>query len=384
MGGGGHMSAPTTKTDQKKNPLPRAPISKPPFTLSDIKKAIPPHCFERSLIRSCYYLVHDLILIYIFYYIAATYLHVLPSPYSYLAWFAYWIVQGCVSTGIWVNAHECGHQAFSHYPWINDTIGFILHSALLTPYFSWKYSHRRHHSNTASLENDENYVPKTKSELKWFTKAYANNPLGRLFILVFTLAVGLPLYYAINVAGRPYDRFASHYNPYSPIYNDRERLQIYISDVGVIATSYVLYRVACTQGLTWLVCIYGVPLLIVNGFIVLITFLHHTHSSLPHYDSHEWNWLRGALATVDRDYGVLNYFFHNIADTHVMHHLFSSIPHYHAIEATKAIKPVLGEYYQYDGTPIYKAMWRDFKECIYVEKDKESQEKGVYWYKNSI
>ncbi|KAG5572878.1 hypothetical protein H5410_062644 [Solanum commersonii] len=114
---------------------------------------------------------------------------------------------------------------------------------------------------------------------------------------------------------------------------------------------------------------------IVNGFIVLITFFHHTHSSLPHYDSHEWNWLRGALATADRDYGVLNYFFHNIADTHVMHHLFSSIPHYHAIEAIKAIKPVLGEYYQYDGTPIYKAMWRDFKECIYVEKDKESQRK---------
>ncbi|MCD7467974.1 Delta(12)-fatty-acid desaturase [Datura stramonium] len=379
MGAGGKMSVPTTK-----NPSQRVPITKPPFTLSDIKNVIPPHCFQRSFVRSFSYLVLDLILVSIFYYLATTYFHMLPFPYSYLAWAVYWIAQGCVCTGVWVIAHECGHQAFSDYPWINNTVGFILHSALLTPYFSWKYSHRRHHSNTGSLERDENHVPKVKSELRWYTKAYANNPLGQLLIIAFTLAVGLPLYFAINIAGRPYDRFASHYDPYSPIYNDRERLQIYISNVGVIATSYILYRVAITQGLAWLVCIYGVPLLIVNGFIVLITFLHHTHPSLPHYNSYEWNWLRGALTTVDRDYGVLNNIFHHIVDTHIVHHLFSAIPHYHAVEATKAVRPLLGEYYQFDGTPFYQALWRDFKECIYVEADEGSQHKGVFWYKNKL
>ncbi|KAK4354509.1 hypothetical protein RND71_026703 [Anisodus tanguticus] len=87
-------------------------------------------------------------------------------------WSIYWIVQGCVCIGIWVIAHECGHQAFSDYPWINDTVGLILHSALLAPYFSWKYSHRHHHSNTGSLERDENYVPKFKSQLRWYTKVY--------------------------------------------------------------------------------------------------------------------------------------------------------------------------------------------------------------------
>ncbi|KAG5569059.1 hypothetical protein H5410_058825 [Solanum commersonii] len=354
------------------------------FFVGDIKKAIPPHCFQRSLFRSFSYLVQDLMLVSVFYYIASSYFHFLPSPYYYLAWPIYWIFQGCVCTGIWVIAHECGHQAFSDYQWINDTVGFIFHSALLTPYFSWKYSHRRHHSNTNSLEHDENHVPKLKTKLRWYTKLYMNNPLGRLLILAFTLTIGLPLYYAINIAGRPYDRFASHYDPYSPIYNDRERLQIYISDAGLIATIYVLYRVALTQGLTWVVCIYGVPLLIVSGFIVLITLLHHTHASLPHYDSSEWDWLRGALATVDRDYGVLTKVFHNITDTHVVHHLFSSIPHYHAMEATKAVRPLLGEYYQFDGTPFYKAIWRDFG-CIYVEKDDEAtQGKGIFWYKNNF
>ncbi|CAI9776698.1 unnamed protein product [Fraxinus pennsylvanica] len=381
MGAGGRMSVPTTRGEEKKNLLKRVPCSNPPFTVGDIKKAIPPHCFKRSLFRSVSYVVYDLFLISLFYYIATSYFHLLPSPFSYLTWPVYWILQGCVSTGVWVIAHECGHHAFSDYPWVDDTVGLILHSTLLVPYFSWKYSHRRHHSNTGSLDRDEVFVPKLKSELSWFSK-YLNNPPGRVMTLVVTLTLGWPLYLALNVSGRPYDRFACHYDPYGPIYNDRERLQIYISDVGVIATTYILYRLALDQGLVWLTCIYGVPLLVVNGFLVLITYLQHTHPSLPRYDSSEWDWLRGALSTVDRDYGVLNKVFHNITDTHVAHHLFSTVPHYHAMEVTKAIKPLLGEYYQFDGTPFYKAMWREAKECLYVEPDEPN--KGVFWYKNKF
>ncbi|MCD7467209.1 Delta(12)-fatty-acid desaturase [Datura stramonium] len=384
MGGGGNMSNPTIKTEQKKNPLQRVTFSKPPFTIGDIKKAIPSRCFERSLLRSFTYLVQDLILVFFFYYIATTYFHFLPSPYYYIAWPIYWIFQGCVFTGIWMIGHECGHHAFSDYHRINDTVGLILHSLLLTPYFSWKYSHRRHHSNTSSIEHDEVYVPKLKSELSCFSKYLNNNLLGRVLGFACTFTLGWPLYLVFNASGRAYDRFASHYNPYSPIYNNRERLQIYISDAGVIATIYVLYRIVLVQGLPWLVSIYGAPLQIMSSFIVLITFLHHTHSSLPHYDSSEWDWLRGALATVDRDFGILNKVFHHITDTHVLHHLFSTIPHYHAMEATKAVKPLLGEYYQFDGTPIYKAIWRDSRECLYVDKDEGSKDKGIFWYKNKL
>ncbi|KAG5572408.1 hypothetical protein H5410_062174, partial [Solanum commersonii] len=358
VGAGGNMFGPTTIIEQKKNPLQRVPCSKPPFTV-------------------------DLILISFFYYITTTYFHLLPPPYSYLAWPAYWIVQGCVCTGIWVIGHECDHQGFSEYQWVDDTIGLILHSALLTPYFSWKHSHRHHHSNTGSLENDEVYILRLKSKLRWYYK-YLNNPLGRVLILAFTLTFGWPLYLLFNVSGRNYDRFTCHYDPYSPIYSGHERLQIYISDVSVIATIYVSYHVALTKGLAWLVCIYWVPLLIVNGFIVLITLLHHTHSSLPHYDSSEWHYLKGALVTVDRDYGVLNKVFHNVTDTHVLHHIFPNISHYHAMEATKAIKPSLREYYQLDDTPIFKALWRDTKECIYVEKDEGSLKKVFTGTKTSF
>ncbi|XP_047316731.1 delta(12)-fatty-acid desaturase FAD2-like [Impatiens glandulifera] len=388
MGAGGRMSSQTTATKfENSNQQPsqkRVPHEKPPFTLSDLKKAIPPHCFHRSLIRSFSYVVYDLAIASFFYYLASTYIHLLPQYLQFVAWPMYWACQGCVLTGVWVIAHECGHHAFSDYQWIDDTVGLILHSALLVPYFSWKYSHRRHHSNTGSLERDEVFVPKHKSELAWFSK-YLNNPVGRLLTLIITLTLGWPLYLCFNVSGRPYDRLACHFDPQSPIYNDRERLQIYISDVGIVSACFILYRVAAAKGLVWLACIYGVPLLIVNGFLVTITFLQHTHPALPHYDMSEWDWLRGALATVDRDYGwILNKVFHNITDTHVAHHLFSTMPHYNAMEATKAIKPILGDYYRYDSKPFFSAMWREARECLYVQKDEINKEKGVYWYNNEL
>ncbi|KAL6522401.1 Delta(12)-fatty-acid desaturase [Orobanche minor] len=383
MGAGGRRSVPTEGNKSKSEILERVPHSKPPFTVGELKKAIPPHCFKRSIPRSFSYIVYDFAIAALFYYIATNYFQLLPYPLTYLAWPVYWIFQGCVLTGVWVIAHECGHHAFSDYQWLDDTVGFVLHSSLLVPYFSWKYSHRRHHSNTGSLERDEVFVPKMKSQIRWFAK-YINNPLGRTLTLIVQFTIGWPLYLMFNVSGRHYERFACHYDPNSPIYSDRERAQILLSDVGVLAVCYGLYHLVVAKGLAWAFCVYGGPLLVVNGFLVLITYLQHTHPSLPHYDSSEWDWLRGALATVDRDYGVLNKVFHNITDTHVAHHLFSTMPHYHAMEATKAIKPILGSYYQFDRTPVYKAVWREAKECVYVEPDEGDKNKGVFWYNNKL
>ncbi|KAK4753687.1 hypothetical protein SAY87_001791 [Trapa incisa] len=389
MGAGGRMSVPSEGAVAKREGkgaekrLQRVPTETPPFTLGEIKKAIPPRCFNRSLFWSFSYVVYDFILASIIYYVAATYIPVLPVCLRYAAWPVYWTVQGCVLTGVWVLAHECGHHAFSDYQWLDDCVGLLLHSSLLVPYFSWKYSHRRHHSNTGSMERDEVFVPKPKWKMPWYSR-YLNNPPGRVLTLIVTLTLGWPLYLALNVSGRSYDRFACHYDPYGPIYSDRERLQIYISDAGVMAASYALYRIAAVRGLTWLVCMYGGPLLVVNAFLVMITYLQHTHPALPHYDSSEWDWLRGALATVDRDYGILNKVFHNITDTHVAHHLFSTMPHYHAMEATRAIRPLLGDYYRFDGTPVYKAIWREARECLYVEQEDSTPSKGVFWYNNKF
>lgn len=367
----------------KTEPTIKVPLTKPPFALSELKKAIPPHCFQRSLVRSLSYAFRDVTLVFILGYIAAKYFHLLPYPYYYLAWPLYWIAVGCIFTGMWVVAHECGHHGFSNYQWIDDTVGFILYTSICVPYFSWKYSHRRHHSNGGSLEYDEVYVPRLKSDLRWFSK-YLNNTLGRIIAFTITLTIGWPSYMAINAAGRPYDHFASHYYPYSPMFNDRERALIYFSDLGLLAFIYMWYRVAMVQGITWVLCMYVAPLEVMNILVVVFTFLNHTHALVPHYDSSEWDWLKGALCTIDRDFGWLNNISHNVTTTHVLHHLFQTIPHYHAVEATKAIRPILGQYYNFDSTPVYKAIWKNINACIYVEKDEATQDRGVFWYKNKL
>ena len=361
----------------------RVPTEKPPFTLSQLKKSIPPHCFHRSVLRSSAYVVSDLIAVSALTYSAVYIIPNLPSPFSYVAWHLYWACQGSILHALWTIAHECCHHSFSNHQLVDDTVGFLLYSSLLVPYFSFKYSHRRHHSNTGSLEREEVFVPRTKPALPWYSE-YTKHPPGMFILLFITLAVGGPMYLAFNASGRPYPRFASHYDPYSPIYLRRQRAHVFVSDAGVLAVVYLLYRLTAAFSLGWVVRIYGVPLLVQNAWVVLITYLQHTHPAMPYYDDSEWEWLRGTLLTVDRDMGaVLNCVFHNSSRIHVVHHLFPSLPHYNAMEATEAIKPVLGEYYRFDATPMYKAIWREMKACVYVESEGEKR-KGVYWYHNEL
>ncbi|XP_047339552.1 delta(12)-fatty-acid desaturase FAD2-like [Impatiens glandulifera] len=373
MGAGGQMSdPPSNQIKAQANGLDRAPSSKPPFTLAKIKKSIPPHCFQRSVITSFSYVVYDLLIASFIYYVATSYIHLLPGPpaLSGFAWLIYAYVQGITLVGLWVIAHECGHQAFSDYKWLDDTVGFIIHSFFLVPYFTWKYSHRLHHANTNSIERDQSFVPKRKETVGYLAK-YADNPIGRTIKIAILMTMGWPLHLVRNF--------------YSWIYTKQERFLIHVSNMGVLSVVFLLYRLALARGIGWVMCVYGGPLLVANVHIVVVTWLQHSHPSLPHYESEEWDWLRGALSTVDRDFGIFNKMFHNATDAHVVHHLFPTMPHYHAVKATKAIKPMLGEYYCFDGTSFMSSIWRETKECLYVEADEdEGANKGVLWYKNKI
>jgi len=148
--------------------------------------------------------------------------------------------------------------------------------------------------------------------------------------------------------------------------------------LALVAVMGGLYSLAQTCGWLWLLKVYIIPYLVVNHWLVLITLMQHTHPDLPHYNTKEWDWLRGALATVDRSYGFLDVLFHHIADTHVAHHLFSTMPHYHAEEASAAIKPVLGKYYKEDKRNVFVAMWKDWNVCRFVAPDEAG--KDVFWY----
>lgn len=99
---------------------------------------------------------------------------------------------------------KCGHGAFSDHAIVNNILGFVTHSFLWTPYFSWKISHHRHHSNHASMERDEVYVPKTREDLGIpdevegstidYEELLGDTPIYTLFMLIRQQVLAFPAY----------------------------------------------------------------------------------------------------------------------------------------------------------------------------------------------
>ncbi|KAG0003910.1 Fatty acid oxidation complex subunit alpha [Entomortierella chlamydospora] len=356
----------------------------PDFTIKEIRDVIPAHCFERSGLRSLSHVAIDLTYMSLLF-LAASQIDKVENPLiRYLAWPVYWVLQGIVCTGIWVLAHECGHQAFSTSKTLNNTVGWILHSFLLVPYHSWRISHSKHHKATGHMTKDQVFVPKTRSQVGLHAKEFNEKaveeddhahldedaPIVTLFWMVIQFLFGWPAYLIMNASGQNYGRWTSHFHTWSPIFEPRNFGDIILSDLGVlIALAGLGYATVQTSFLS-VFKFYVVPYLFVNFWLVLITFLQHTDPKMPHYREGTWNFQRGALCTVDRSFGkFLDHMFHGICHTHVAHHLFSQMPFYHAEEATAALKKKLGQYYIYDDTPIAVACWRSFRECKFVEDE---------------
>ena len=353
------------------------PSDCPPFTLKEVKASIPSHCFERSTFKSSCYLLVNLSAMLILCNISCYIDHpMLPKLVSSLLWPVYWITQGCVCTGLWVLAHECGHYAFSESKVVCDAVGLVLHTALLVPYHSWRLSHAKHHRSTNDMDHDEVFVPNTKAELNE-RKVEPLSVLSTIVSLIKTLLLGWPGYLSLHVSGRKYHTHTDHFNPKSPLFTEKDYFDIILSDIALFIWIGFLVYLGYVQGFLWLVKVYVIPYLIVNFWLVLITDLQHTDAAVPHYRGKHRSWIKGALCTIDRDYGLLNHIFHHIGDTHIAHHLFSHMPHYHAVEATNHIKNFLGKYYYKDETPIFKAIWQNERFCRYVDNVGE-----VLWFKH--
>jgi len=50
-------------------------------------------------------------------------------------------------------------------------------------------------------------------------------------------------------------------------------------------------------------------------------------------------------------------------------------------EATRALVPILGQYYMKDKRNVLRAIWEDRNACRWIAPDKEVPDSGVYWYK---
>ena len=240
-----------------------------------------------------------------------------------------------------VLGHECGHSAFSPSQPLNDTIGFILHSSMLTPYFSWKSSHRRHHIYANNMAMDHNYVPPKREEYKSslliqvdrLEEITEDSPVVVFLRIVLQQVIGFPWYLLTNITAAPGSLPKppstkllgnSHFAPTGSLFRDSEAHLILLSDIGLGIAGLGLWLLGSKIGFDTLALLYLQPYMWVNHWIVAITYLHHTHPALPKFDAEAWTFIKGATATVDRDFGWTGkYLMHGIIEFHVIHHLFS-------------------------------------------------------------
>ncbi|KAJ3552877.1 hypothetical protein NM688_g3921 [Phlebia brevispora] len=392
----GHRAAASRAGDSAPHSKPTSDLSEftpMSWTLNEIRAAIPAHLFTRDTRRGLTYLARDIVMAAIAFALArcidplcAT-LRIANAFGAPLAetlrislWAVYWWFQGLILTGIWVIGHECGHGAFSANKVVCNVIGFITHTFLWTPYFSWKIGHHRHHRNHASMERDEVYVPKTREDLGIpeeragikidYDEYFGDTPIYTLFMLVMQQLLAYPAYLLFNVSGQKnYPAWTNHFNPNSILFTKSQRNAVLLSNLGIAAMIFLVKRACTLWGTVAVIKYYGIPWLCVTHWFIMITYLHHTAPNLPHYRDGAWNFQRGAASTVDRDFlGWMGRFFlHDVAHFHVVHHFFPKMPFYHGEEATQHLRRFIGEHYHFSDEPAFQALWESYNECQFVE-----------------
>ncbi len=290
-------------------------------SIKEFQDVIPDHYFRCNTKTSLRYLLQSAFIQSL---VVAIGLSIPFTPKMIPIWIIYALISGTTAMGFWVIAHECGHGAFSKNKTLESVTGYLLHSLLLVPYFSWQRSHAVHHRFTNNITNGETHVPLVikgngvTEKVGGEKELHFSNSLGKknygILQLVLHLIFGWPAYLLTGSTGG--------------------------------------------------------PLLVVNCWLVVYTWLHHTDSDVPHLSNTEFSFMRGAFLSIDRPYGrVLNFLHHNIGSSHVVHHVCPTIPHYHAKKATVLIKKAFKKAYLFNPDPIHKALWNIACNCVAVKSD---------------
>eukprot|EP00009_Paramoeba_aestuarina_P014915 CAMPEP_0201531442 /NCGR_PEP_ID=MMETSP0161_2-20130828/47623_1 /ASSEMBLY_ACC=CAM_ASM_000251 /TAXON_ID=180227 /ORGANISM="Neoparamoeba aestuarina, Strain SoJaBio B1-5/56/2" /LENGTH=436 /DNA_ID=CAMNT_0047934355 /DNA_START=12 /DNA_END=1322 /DNA_ORIENTATION=+ len=370
-------------------------------SLGSLKRTIPSHLFQRSLPRSVFYLLRDFAALFV---LGFLYFRFLDQPTSYFAhpavWFpayaTYAFLQGTFLWALFVVGHDCGHRSFCDSKKWCDIFGTIAHTPLLVPFHAWRLSHRQHHRRHNHVEEDESFVPITRSFYSSFKNLPSTTHLVRFTIFPF-------LGYTAYLLAGSYPSFHSHFSPAAfmdddkkkqleqdpdgkwieptddaiaddhvntirPFVwaNDSERRQVRESILFVVA--FAVAGISFSP-VSWgsMVLSYVIPHVVFVAYLSIVTHLHHTHPDVQYYRGPAWSFVRGALSTVNRSYGaVLDHITHDIGE-HTVHHLFPAVPHYNLNEANTYLKPALGDEYRKDDTPMLKALFRNWLKCRAVE-----------------
>lgn len=157
--------------------------------------------------------------------------------------------------------HDCGHGSFSRNALLNWCVGAVFHTLVMTPYESWRVTHRHHHKYTGNIDKDEIFFPMRESEDRPKTRNVIKFvPLGWFIYLIFGYSPRVVYHF------NPWDTFFVKYRA-----TTRVAFSLVIFALWVLALSHFTRAF----GFLYVLEAYAAPVTVFASWLVITTFLHH-------------------------------------------------------------------------------------------------------------
>ena len=224
-------------------------------SIKEFHDVIPEHYFKSNTKTSLSYLLQSVLIQLLVFEIGLS----IPFTQKMIPiWIIYSLLSGTTAMGFWVIAHECGHGAFSKNKHLETITGYLLHSLLLVPYFSWQRSHSVHHRFTNHVTSGETHVPLVikgngvTEKVGGEKELQFSNSLGKknygIFQLFLHLIFGWPAYLLTGSTGGVKYGTSNHFWPIKPfskiLWPSKWTKKVWISDIGVaIALLGIIYLI---------------------------------------------------------------------------------------------------------------------------------------------
>ncbi len=248
------------------------------------------------------------------------------------------LLAGFMIARLFILGHDACHQSFTPHRKLNRWLGRLLFLPSLTPYSLWDVGHNIvHHGYTNLSGFDFVWQPAT-------LEAYESMPAWKRTLERAYRSGWAPwLYYLVEIWWKRL------YFPSKAVMPTRRR--IFVADsllVTAAAAAWIAGLVAAAtatgQSALWLLAVgFFLPLLVWNGLIGFVVYVHHTHTSIAWYDNKKsWSDANPFVSTTV--HLTFNSFFgaalHHIME-HTAHHVDMGVPLYRLKKAQALLEEKL-------------------------------------------
>jgi acyl-lipid omega-6 desaturase (Delta-12 desaturase) len=253
------------------------------------------------------------------------------APVWYLVKVPLFFVSGLSFVGLFVIGHDCGHNSFSKYRWLNFITGTVCHFTIMNGFLAWKFAHDFHHQNTQIRKIDPD----------WPELLYLEEENPRLQDkLSVDYGVGTPIGilagFWVGMLKRALPTFLIPQMKLSFLNGIKLYGHVLFSFIATVVLLYSYYEFL---GPVKFIEMYALPCLVGTTIGALLTFLHHTHENSYVFDQNSYDPM---LAQVMSTWNVrfprwMEWMWLDI-NIHLPHHIATWIPWYHLREATEIIR----------------------------------------------